>query len=215
MTIKSVIGSTVQIGTALGSPLTINSISNANPAVAALAATTGLASDDVTVITSSWDLLNGRVTKGTLAASDWTLIGIDTSDTNRFPAAGGAASANVKEVTTWTQLGQIREWTSSGGEPEFEDITTIADYVRKQKPTQHSPVTFDMTLFWDPKLAWWDTIVGVSESLAEYPFRIVLAGATDTIYGNGYLTLGKIPTITGRLFTTRVGFSISSQITVL
>lgn len=215
MAIKSVIGASVLIGSGLGAALVVNAISNANPAVASLDAATGLVSNDEVVLTTSWDRANGRVTRITLATLDATLLGVNTVDTNLFPAASGAAvGSNVKEIT-WTAIGQIREWASSGGETEFEDITTIADYVRKNKPTQKSAVNFDMTIFWDPKLAWWNTIQALSESMAEYPFKIVLAGATDTLYGNGFVQLGKVPTITGTLLTTRLGFTIASDITVL
>ena len=214
MAIKSVKGASVLIGSGFGTPLTIDSISNANPAIAALGATTGLVSNDEVSITSSWDRLNDRVTRITLAGSDATLLGVNTVDTNKFPAGTGAVASSVREIT-WTAIGQIREWTSAGGDAEFEDITTIADFIRKQIPTQRSAITFDLGIFWDPKLAWWDTIVNLSESLSQYPFKIVLAGATDTLYGNGYVNLGKVPTITGTLLTTRMGFSIASEITVL
>lgn len=215
MTIKSVIGSNVLIGSAFGTLLPMTAITNANPAVATLSSTTGLATDDEVAVTTSWDRANGRVTKITLSGSNITLLGVNTSDTNLFPAASGAAAGSGVREVTWTTIGQIREWTSSGGETEFEDITTIADYVRKNKPTQKSAVNFDMTIFWDPKLSWWNTIQTLSESMAEYPFKIVLAGATDTLYGMGYIQLGKVPTITGTLLTTRLGFTIASDITVL
>jgi hypothetical protein len=215
MAIKSVKGASVLIGSLLGANLPITAISNANPAIASLSATTGLASNDTVTITSSWDRLVDRVTQVTLTGSDITLLGVDTTDLNRYPASGGDVNSYVREVTEWTTIGQIREWTSAGGEMEFEDITTIADYIRKQIPTQRSAITFDMGLFWDPKLGWWDTIVTLSESLTQYPFKIVLAGATDTIMGNGYISLGKVPTITGTLLTTRLGFAIASEITVL
>lgn len=214
MSIKSVKGASILIGSSFGAALTINSITNANPAVAALAATTGLTTGDEVTITSSWDRLNDRVTEISLSGSNATLLGVNTLDTDKFPAGSGATGATVREIS-WTTIGQIREWTSAGGDAEFEDITTIADFIRKQIPTQRSAITFDIGLFWDPKLAWWDTIVTLSESLSQYPFKIVLAGATDIIYGNGYVNLGKVPTITGTLLTTRLGFAIASEITVL
>lgn len=213
MTIKSVIGATVSVASAYGPALTINALSNAADAVATLAATTGIgASGDVVKIASSWDRLNDRVAKTTLSGSDLTLVGMDTSSTTLFPATGGVPGT-VTEVTTWTGIGQVKEWNATGGEQQYADITTIADYIQKQRPTQRSPVSFDLSVFWDPSLAWWATVEGIATAQTQAPMRILLADAT-VIYFQGYVSLQKIPTITDRLLTSSVTLSIASEITV-
>ena len=107
-------GALVAIASGYGSELTVSAISNANPAVASSTGH-GLADGDIVEVTSGWSRLTEKVVKvDQLTADTFSLVGVDSSLTSIYPAAGGAGT--VREITGWTQLAQILDSSSSGGE---------------------------------------------------------------------------------------------------
>ena len=111
-------GTTFAVASAFGSSLTVSAASNASEAVLTMASTTGLANGDIVEVTSGWGRLNLRYArlKNVVANTSVTLEGIDTTNTNFFPAGSGAGS--VRKVTTFTTIGQLTGASSSGGDPK-------------------------------------------------------------------------------------------------
>jgi hypothetical protein len=64
----------------------MTAVSNANPGVATLEASHGVALNDIIEVTSGWPRLNGRIVKaGTVNVNDVPLVGINTSEHVRLP----------------------------------------------------------------------------------------------------------------------------------
>lgn len=206
MAITLATGTQVAIASTYGTEFTVTAISNANPAVATLSASHGVIVGDFIEITSGWDLLDKRVVRvSVVATNDVTLEGIDTSSDSNYPAGSGTGTG--REVTAWTSVTQIQSLGTSGGDQAFADITTISDRTQKQVPTTRSPQQIDLTVFDDPALGWYSTVSTASDSNAVTAMRIVFPDSSRLV-ANGYWSLQKTPTINVNApLTAQIGFS--------
>lgn len=206
MAITLATGTQVAVASTYGSGFTITAITNANPAVATLSAAHGVIVGDFIEITSGWDLLNKRVVRiSAVSTNDVTLEGINTSDTGRYPAGTGTGTG--REITAWSSVTQVRSVSTSGGDLNFADITTLSDTTQKQTPTTRSAQQIDFEFFDDPTLSWYATAQTASDSNAITAMRIIFPNGTRLL-ANGYLSLQKNPTIeVNAPLTARLGFS--------
>lgn len=193
MAITLATGTAVAIASTYGSGFTITAISNANPAVATLSASHGVIVGDIIEITSGWDRLTKRLVRvSVVATNDVTLEGIDTSSTTNYPAGTGTGTG--REVTAWTTITQVKAVSSGGGEQQYADITTITDTTAKNIPTIRNAQNIDLTVFDDPTLGWYATVVTAADTQALTGLRIVFPNASRLL-ANGYFSIQKTPTI--------------------
>lgn len=109
-------GTTFAAATAFGSTKTVSAVTNASEAVCTSTAHS-LANGDIVEVTSGWGRLNKRYARlKSVTTNDFTLEGIDTTNTTFFPAGSGTGS--VRKVNTFTTIGQITGASSSGGDPK-------------------------------------------------------------------------------------------------
>jgi hypothetical protein len=123
-------GTTIAIATAFAAALAVSAASNAVECVLSMASTAGLANGDIVEVTSGWGRLNKRVArvKSLAANTSITLEGIDTTNTNFFPAGSGAGS--VRKVNTWQTIDKVTAVSSSGGDPITVDYKYLDSDVR-------------------------------------------------------------------------------------
>ena len=209
MAITLAVGTTVAIASTIGTATTMSAITNASEAVATLESAHGISQGDIFVVTSGWERLNGRVVRAkTVSTNDVTLEGIDTSDTNLYPAGSGTGS--VKEVTAWTNISQITSGIQvSGGDQQFADVTTIADALQKQIPTTRSPINVVLPVFDDPSLAWYSTVRTASETAVATPVRMVFPNSSRLL-ASAYWSLQQVPTIEDNTLRARIDLAFSS-----
>ena len=143
-------GSTISIQSGLGSALTVSAVTNANPAVCTSTAH-GLSDGDLVVFTSGWSKLTNRIFR--VASSDtnsFALEGIDTTDTDRYPAGAGIGS--VKEITGWTQIQQVLNTATEGGEQQYATFQVLEDDFEQRIPTNKSASGFNVTIAPAPRM---------------------------------------------------------------
>lgn len=193
MAITLATGTTVAIASTYGTGFTISAITNANPAVATLSAAHGVIVGDIIEVISGWDLLTNRLVRvSAVATNDVTLEGIDTSNTTNYPASTGAGTG--REVTAWATITQVKAVASGGGEQQYADITTITDRVAKNIPTIRAAQNIDLTVFDDPTLSWYATVVTAADTQALTGMRIVFPNSSRLL-ANGYFSIQKTPVI--------------------
>lgn len=193
MSLKLPDGSTLAIESALGAPLTVSSITNANPAVATSTAH-GLANGDVIKLTSGWNRLNGRVFRvANVAANTFELEGVDTTSTTRYPVGSSAGTAT--EITGWTQISQVLEFTTTGGDQQFATVSLLEEDFERQLPTVKSAQSLSMSIGDDASLPWFAVLSAANEDRAERAVRLTLPDES-VIYYNGIATLNETPTTT-------------------
>ena len=126
-------GTILSVATAFATAKTVTGISNAAEAVVSCTAH-GYSVGDIVQIYSAWGRLNRRAVRVKSVTTDtFVADGIDTSNTEFFPAGSGAGT--VREVNTFTQISKYLNSNSSGGEPRTvtvrfmdEDVeTTLND----------------------------------------------------------------------------------------
>lgn len=208
MSITLAVGTTVSIADTYGASKTMSAVSNANPAVATLEASHGVIVGDIIHITSGWDLLNNRLVRvSVVATNDVTLEGIDTSDTDLYPAGSGTGS--VREVTAWQEVTQItRDINVSGGETTYADTSTLKNRQDQRIPVSRTPVDVQLPVYDDPTLAW--VAVVQDADAIETGGRFVYPNGRR-VYFAGFWTVGDVATIEDSTLRNRVDISFASR----
>ena len=210
MSITRAVGSTFSIASTYGSTKSMTAITNATEAVATLEASHGIAPGDYFEVTSGWDLLNNRLVRAkSVATNDVTLEGIDTTDTSRYPTGTGTGS--IREVTAWSQITQVAsDIATSGGEQNYADVTTIADSIKKQIPTDRNPVVVTLPVFDDPSLAWYAKVVTASDSSKAYALLAAYSNGSKMV-ANAYWSLQKVPTIQDGTLRSQISLTFAAE----
>ena len=109
-------GSTFFIASAFGAAKTVTAVTNASEAVVTSVAH-GYSVGDFVEMTSGWGRLNLRPFRiKTVTTDSFVLEGADTTNTTFYPVGTGIGS--VRKASTFTQITQIMNPTSSGGDPK-------------------------------------------------------------------------------------------------
>jgi hypothetical protein len=115
-------GTIASIATAFAAGLAFSAASNAPETVLTVTGAT-LVAGDLVEVTSTWSKISNRIWRvKTATATAITLEGCDTSNTLLFPAGG---TGTLRKVTTWAQLSQKLNISSSGGDPKTVNFTYI------------------------------------------------------------------------------------------
>lgn len=187
-------GATVSIASAYGTVRNMTALSNANPGVATLEASHGVATGEIIEVTSGWAALSGRIVRaGTVATNDVPLLGINTTSTTKYPA--GAGTGTVREISTWQQITQVLESTTSGGEQQFSEYSFLESDATYQIPTRKSPSALSLVIGDDASLPHYAILEAADDDRIPRAIRIVLPGGS-TIFYNCYVTLNRTPTLT-------------------
>lgn len=202
-------GSIVTMAAGYGSSLTVSAITNGNPGVATSTAH-GLADGDFVEVTSGWSRLTERIVRVDNAATNtFDLEGINTTSVQRFPAGGGAGT--VREITSWTQLAQITDSASEGGEQQFLTYQFLEAERENRIPTVKSAAGITFTIADDPALAGYILAQQANEDRLPRAVRVTLSNGGILLY-NAYVTLSTIPSLTvNQLMTTQVTLSLLSD----
>lgn len=185
----------------------MTAISNATQAVATLEASHGVIANDIIVVTSGWSRLNGRVVRAeSVSTNDVTLDDINTSSTTLYPAGSGAGS--VKEVSGFTQVTQVLEFSTEGGEQQFVTYSFLEDDTERRIPTVKSAQGFNLVIGDDPTLPHYALLDAADQDRLPRVIKVQLPGGS-VIYYNAYVTLNRTPTLTkNEVMGLRASFSL-------
>ena len=201
-------GAIFALATAYASNLTVTAASNANPCV--LTVTNTLAIGDFVEFTSGWSRANGRIFRISAASgASVTLEGFDTSSTTLFPASSGTGT--IRKVNTWTQITQVLECTSSGGEPQYTTYSFLEQDFDSQIPTTTSAQSIAMTIADDPSLAGYSALRAAALTRAVTGLRATMPQGGVILY-NGIVAFDETPSMTkGQLMGCRAGFALQNR----
>lgn len=186
-------GSIISIASTYSSQITVSALTNASPAVATATAH-GLADGDVLEVRSGWSQLDQRILRvDNSLTNSFDLESFNSSDTARYPAGGGVGT--VREVTAWTQITQILESTSQGGEQQFTSFGFLEDSKERQLPTVKTAESLSLSIGDDQTLPWYALMVAADEDRLPRAIRVRLPSGA-ILYYNAYVTINKTPTLT-------------------
>lgn len=185
-------GTIIEIAAPGGTAKPITSISNAKPAVASAVAH-GLTDGTILVVSSNWSRLNDAVFRVANPMADtFELEGSDTSNVKRYPAGGGAGS--VRAVSAFTQVSQVLEMSTSGGEQQYANYGFLEDDDEKQLPTTRSAQSLSISIADDPSLAGYQIMDTAAESREPYVVKMTFPnGAIWLCYC--HVSFNKTPTL--------------------
>lgn len=187
-------GALVAIASGYASSKVMSAITNANPGVATLAAAHGVVTGDIMEVTSGWSRLTNKIVKaGTVATNDVPLVGIDTTLTSIYPAAGGAGSVRV--ISGWTQLAQILSSSSSGGEQQFLEYQFLESDAQKRIPTFKNAAGLTFSVADDITQPGYLLASQANDDRLPRAVRITLPSGS-VIYYNAYISINKTPSLT-------------------
>jgi hypothetical protein len=187
-------GTTVSISSAFDAAVTVSSITNAEQAVATVDGT--VAKGAIVLVESGWTGLNERACRvADFSANAATLEGIDTTDTTIYPEGEGVGE--LKVVKTWTAINQVTEVSKSGGEANFAQWQFLEDRTgtQRQRPTYRSAKSIDLTMHFDPKLAWYNELLKAAQSGELRVLKIVSPQGDVALYPV-YVSFDGDPTLT-------------------
>lgn len=200
-------GALVAIASGYGASKSMTALTNANPGEATLESSHGISTGDYMEVTSGWSRLTDKIVRaGTVATNQVPLSGIDTSLTSIYPAGSGTGS--IREISGWTQLSQILNSSSSGGEQQFITYQFLEDDAEKRLPSNKSAAGLSFTIANDPTLAGYQLVETANDDRLPRAIRIVLPNGA-TIFYNAYISLNKTPTLNvNQLMSNEVTLSL-------
>ncbi|SER52342.1 MULTISPECIES: phage tail protein [Pseudomonas] len=149
MSVTLINGLTVDFSAAFADEATITALTNANPAVATAA--NDFADGDVVLLGTGWEYANDRAFRvDDASATGFTLPGLNTVDTMRYPAGAGVGTA--RQVSEWVRISQITALAFTGGDQNYYQYQFLESKVQKQIPTFKSAMSFTLTILDDPTL---------------------------------------------------------------
>lgn len=186
-------GTLFAIAASYGASKNMTALTNANPGVATLEAAHGVSTGDFLEVTSGWSRLTNKVVRaGTVASNDVPLDGINTTLTSIYQAAGGVGT--VREITGWTQLAQVLNSQSNGGEQQFLEYQFLESDSQKRIPTFKSASGLNLRIADDPTLAGYQLASAANDDRLPRAVRATLPNGSIILY-NAYISLNKTPSM--------------------
>lgn len=152
----------VKVGASHGTPLTVNSVTKANPAVVAYTGTDP-ANGDYFIFpdTAGMVELKNRVFRIANVSGGGNTFELEDEDSTGY---GTFTSGTAVPVATFDSMTTVQDISASGGDPEFADVTTIHDKIRRRVPTVFSPSSYQFGCIFDPGDAAMQRLVALTKS---------------------------------------------------
>lgn len=200
-------GVILALATAYAAADTVSALTNASPPVATTSAAHGITTGAFLEITSGWARINQRIARAAAAsASVVSYEGFNTTSTTDYPAGGGTGS--IREITAWTQIAQILDLTTSGGDMQFVNYSFLEQDFESQLPTQASPMSIALTIADDASLAGYAALKAAAGTRELVALKATLPSGSIILY-NGYVSFNETPTMTkNQLMGVKATFSL-------
>ena len=204
-------GAVISIASTYEAADTMSALTNADPAVFT-ATGHGFSEDDIVEVTSGWSRLNGRIMRVAVTdANTGDLEGFDSTDTTKYPSGSGTGS--LRKISAWTQITQILESTTSGGEQQFTTYAFLEDDTERQIPTTKSAQVITLQVADDQALPHYAVLVSADEARTPVAIRVLLPSGAILLY-NAYVTINKTPSLTrNEVMAVQVTLSLSAEAT--
>lgn len=198
----------VAVQSALASAETVTAVTKASPGVVTTSGTLPSNGDYVLFTATGMHQVDGRVFRvANAVGSTFDLEGEDTTSYDTFSAG------SFQVITYGTTLTTVTDVSPSGGEPEFADVTTIHDSIRKQVPTVTSALSFGMTSKFDPTDSSLQALKTASDNISERAVRFTFSNGSVIAF-NGYVSMPMVPTGSAQgLVTTPLTITAESRLT--
>lgn len=201
-------GSQIFVEKSRGDALEATAISNeANPKLT-MSNTDDLKVNDYVIVTaSSWGKLLNLVlrVKEVENNSSVTLEGVNTTNTNVFPAG---ATASIAKITAWTEIPCVQDLAQDGGEQQYYTYQCLSDDQEQQLPTYKSAISLTYTFAHEYDNPIYPLLRSAEESGDVTALRMFVPKAKEMRSYSGVLSFNDIPQTTVNEMET-VSLSVS------
>ncbi len=198
----------IDVQSAIGSAVTIDSITLANPPVVGYTGTDPANGDYVLLKVTGMPRLNNRVFRIANVNTSLNTFELEAQDTTGYPAF---ISGTFQVITFGTSLTIVSNVQPSGGEPQQVDSTVVHTDQDTSVPGNFSQFQLNMTCQWVPNDAGLLALQNASDLKQERAIRLTYAtGAKYVLNGNVACSLAPGGE-SKQLVTTAVAFTASGR----
>lgn len=171
--------------------------------------------DYIIVTASSCGKLLDRVLRVTEAESTKvTVEGIDTTDTNVFPA--GSVTASFAKINGWTEIPCVQDLVQDGGEQQYYNYQCLSDDQEQHLPTYKSAVSLTYTFAHEYDNPIYPLLRKADESGDVKALRMYVPKAKEMRLWAGVLSFNEIPqTAVNEMETVSLSVSLKGRFTFL
>lgn len=178
----------VAMQSALAAAKTITAITKASPGVASSTAHGYSNGDFVFLTVSGMYQLNDKVVRVSSVTTDtFALEGVDTTLFETF------SSGTAEKITFGTSITTATTITSSGGNFEFIDSTTIHSNSKSQLPGLPEATTFSMDHIWDVSDTGLLALKSASDNQSKRAFKFTFGSGGKIMAFAGYVGAALLP----------------------
>lgn len=210
-------GSQIFIENTRGVAVSATNVSNATkPEFTVASGVTNFKKGDYIIVTaSSWGKLLDRVLRVTAAeGTKVTVEGIDTTDTNVFPA--GSVTASFAKINGWTEIPCVQDLGQDGGEQQYYNYQCLSDDQEQKLPTYKSAVSLTYTFAHEYDNPIYPLLRKADESGDVKALRMYVPKAKEMRLWAGVLSFNEIPqTAVNEMETVSLSVSLKGRFTFL
>ena len=205
-------GSQIFVEKSRGDVLEATAVSNEENPKLTMSNTDDMKVNDYVIVTaSSWGKLLNLVlrVKEVENNSSVTLEGINTTNTNVFPAG---ATASIAKITAWTEIPCVQDLAQDGGEQQYYTYQCLSDDQEQQLPTYKSAISLTYTFAHEYDNPIYPLLRSAEESGDVTALRMFVPKAKEMRSYSGVLSFNDIPqTTVNEMETVSISVSLKGR----
>ncbi len=206
-------GSRVYVASKYGKEVEFTTASNAAEAVLTVAASSGVKAGDIVQVISGWKRMSGVYRVKAAAETSVTLEGVDTTDTERFPAGGGKGT--LKTIQEWEVMPQVMTLSTEGGEQQAQEIQFLEDEQAETIDTYKSGIVQVYTFAHDAQLPIRKLLMKLDDTKQLTAIRFYNKRAGEDRYYSASVSFQRVPnTAINEVENVSARFSLKSDMQI-
>ncbi|HEK1927597.1 TPA: phage tail protein [Proteus mirabilis] len=206
-------GSRVYVASKYGKEVEFTTASNAAEAVLTVAASSGVKAGDIVQVISGWKRMSGVYRVKAAAETSVTLEGVDTTDTERFPAGGGKGT--LKTIQEWEVMPQVMTLSTEGGEQQTKEIQFLEDEQAETIDTYKSGIVQVYTFAHDAQLPIRKLLMKLDDTKQLTAIRFYNKRAGEDRYYSASVSFQRVPnTAINEVENVSARFSLKSDMQI-
>ncbi|AVL39281.1 phage tail protein [Providencia stuartii] len=206
-------GSRVYVASKYGKEVEFTTASNAAEAVLTVAASSGVKAGDIVQVISGWKRMSGVYRVKAAAETSVTLEGVDTTDTERFPAGGGKGT--LKTIQEWEVMPQVMTLSTEGGEQQTQEIQFLEDEQAETIDTYKSGIVQVYTFAHDAQLPIRKLLMKLDDTKQLTAIRFYNKRAGEDRYYSASVSFQRVPnTAINEVENVSARFSLKSDMQI-
>lgn len=171
----------VDMQSVIGAAQSVTAITKASPGVLTYVGADPTNGDYFLLIANGMREVNNRVVRVANVNAGGNTFELDELNTTGF---GTFTSGDMYPLTFGNSFSTLLDFSASGGEPTFDDDSTIHDDIEVLSPVRFSATTYTTTSIWDPAEAALVAANLASDAKAQRAFRFTFSnGKKHAFYG--------------------------------